>query len=44
MSHCGYCMINSFNKYLLRVHNLPGGKFNESTSPKSKPNVTAPCN
>lgn len=30
MSHYGYCMINSFNKYLLRVYYMPGGKFNES--------------
>lgn len=29
MSHYGYYMINSFNKYLLRVYYIPGGKFNE---------------
>lgn len=40
MSRCGYCMIDSFNKYLLRVYYMPGGKFNESL--KSKANVTAP--
>lgn len=28
ISHYGYYMINSFNKYLLRVYYLPGGKFN----------------
>lgn len=29
MGHYRCYMINSFNKYLLRVYYMPGGKFNE---------------
>lgn len=36
MSHYGYCMINSFNKYLLRVYYMPGDKFNESVQAPSQ--------
>lgn len=45
MSHYGYYMMNSFNKYLLMLYYMPGGKFNESvTNPEFKPNVTVPYN